>query len=113
MTIRFPITAIVSILHRLSGVFLFLLIPLFLSVLADSLKTPENFLSIHHYLSQPASKLVLLVIFFALFYHMFAGIRHLLMDAGVGEKLTQARVSAVFTLLAAVTVTALLGVRLW
>lgn len=113
LTFRFPITAIASILHRISGFILFLLIPLFLGLLAVSLKDPEGFSAIHRCLSHPLAKLTIFAFLLALFYHLLAGIRHLAMDAGVGEKLPQARFSAGLVMCLAIVLTALLGIYLW
>ena len=49
----------------------------------------------------------------ALFYHLLAGIRHLVMDAGIGEGLIQARLSAALTMLLAGLLTAWMGIYLW
>ncbi|MES2997736.1 MAG: succinate dehydrogenase, cytochrome b556 subunit [Pseudomonadota bacterium] len=113
LTLRFPITAIASILHRLSGFILFLLIPIFLGLCAISLKSPEGFFVVRSCLTHPLSKSLILVILLALFYHLFAGIRHLLMDAGVGENLLQARFSAWLVMAIAIVLTALMGIYLW
>jgi len=113
LTIRFPVTAIASILHRISGVILFLLIPAFLWIFAISLKSPEGFFVVRRYLTCPLSKLVLLAVLLTLFYHLLAGIRHLFMDAGIGEGLTQARFSAQCIGIVAILVTVLMGIYLW
>jgi succinate dehydrogenase / fumarate reductase, cytochrome b subunit len=113
LTLRFPITAIASILHRVSGFILFLLIPLFLGLLSVSLKSPEGFFIVHGCLTHLLTKLIILAFLLALFYHALAGIRHLVMDAGVGENLTQARFSAGLVMGLAVGLTALMGIYLW
>lgn len=113
LTLRFPITAIASILHRISGFVLFLLIPLFLTLLSVSLKNPEGFFIAHNCLTHPLTKFILLALLFALFYHLLAGIRHLVMDAGIGENLIQARFSAGLVMCLAVILTALMGIYLW
>lgn len=113
LTIRFPITAIVSILHRISGFFLFLVIPVFLAVMALTLQSPEAFFTVHTCFAHPLTKLILLAFLFALFYHLFAGIRHLFMDAGMGEELKPARFSAGLVMVLAILLTALMGIYLW
>ena len=113
LTIRFPITAIASILHRLSGFFLFLMIPAFLAVLALSLRGPEAFFTVHTCFQHPLIKLILLGFLLALFYHLLAGIRHLLMDAGVAEELKPARLSAGLVIALAILATGLMGIYLW
>ncbi len=113
LTIRFPITAIASILHRISGFILFLFIPIFLGLLAVSLKSPDGFFIIYSALTHPLTKLIILALLFALFYHLLAGIRHLIMDAGMAENLPQARFSAGLVMCLAIVSTALMGIYLW
>ncbi len=113
LTIRFPLTAIASILHRLSGFFLFLLIPLFLGVMNLSLRSPEDFFTLHTCLTHFLTKSLLLIFLAALFYHLLAGIRHLLMDTGIGEGLIPARFSAGLTILLTALLTGWMGIYLW
>jgi succinate dehydrogenase / fumarate reductase, cytochrome b subunit len=113
LTIRFPITAIASILHRVSGFILFLFVPLFLGLLSVSLKSREGFFTIQRCITHPLSKLIILGGLLTLFYHLLAGIRHLMMDAGAGENLTQARFSAGLVMCLAVALTVLMGIFLW
>ena len=80
MSIRFPITAIASILHRISGVFLFLAIPTMLWALQSSLESADGVAQVQDCISSPIDKLLLLAIIAGLIYHLVAGVRHLLMD---------------------------------
>lgn len=105
--LRFPITAIVSILHRLSGLWLFLGIPLLLWFLERSLKAPVYFRSLQHTVSGIWWQLIIWSLIAALIYHILAGLRHLLMDMGMGESKVAGRFSAYFVLVAFV---ALLGI---
>lgn len=82
--IAFPITAIVSIAHRISGFFLFLTIPFLLYVLSSSYASEESFNIITGWLSDYLWLISLIILAFV--YHLCAGIRHLLMDIGIGEK---------------------------
>lgn len=113
LTLRFPITAIASILHRVSGFILFLFIPLFLGLIDASLQSPEGFFLVRRSLTCTLTKLIILSLLLALFYHLFAGIRHLIMDTGLGENLTPARFSAGLVMCLAVIFTALMGIYLW
>lgn len=113
LTISFPITAIVSILHRISGFFLFLVIPVFLALMALTLQSPEAFFTVHTCFVHPVTKFIILGFLLALFYHIFAGIRHLLMDAGVAEELKSARFSAGLVIVLSIALTGLLGIYLW
>lgn len=84
-TIKLPITSYVSILHRVSGVVLFLAVALMLWVLDMSLDSEQSFQSLKECLSSPIAQFVIWAALAALAYHIVAGIRHLIMDLGVGE----------------------------
>ena len=84
-TIKLPITSYVSILHRVSGVVLFLAVALMLWVLDMSLASEQSFKSLKECLSSPIVQTVIWATLAALAYHVVAGIRHLIMDLGVGE----------------------------
>lgn len=82
---RLPITAWASITHRASGVFLFAGMAVLLWALDASLAGPESFADLQQSLSHPLLKLVLWAVVAGLIYHSLAGIKHLVMDMGVGE----------------------------
>ncbi|QLH44125.1 MAG: succinate dehydrogenase, cytochrome b556 subunit [Coxiellaceae bacterium] len=109
---RFPVTAIVSILHRISGVILFLLIPLLLWALSKSLTSAEDFQAMQETLSRPLPMIILWLILAALFYHLIAGIRHLIMDLGYGETMKAARRSAYIIMVITVILLILAGIWL-
>ncbi|MFP5384169.1 MAG: succinate dehydrogenase, cytochrome b556 subunit [Gammaproteobacteria bacterium] len=109
-TIQFPLPAIVSLLHRISGFALFGLVPLVLWAWQQSLASPEAFAALG---DSVLFKLALIITLAGTVYHTLAGFRHLVADAGVGESLPAARASAIVTLgLSAVLVVAL-GVWIW
>ena len=112
-TIHFPITAIASILHRISGILLFLYMPFMLWLLDQSLNSSAHFLNIQSHLSEPLMKGLIWVFFAALFYHLVAGIRHLLMDLHIGETLEAGRLGARLTMVISAILTLLIGVWLW
>lgn len=112
-TIKLPITAIVSILHRVSGCFLFAGAAVLVWMLQTSLSSPEGFESIAAALATPACKIALWVVLSALIYHTCMGVRHLVMDFGVGESLEGGRRGAVIALVVAIVFIALAGVWLW
>ena len=113
LSMRFPLTAIASILHRLSGFFFFFFFFFIFSLIFSLLGSPEGFFSLHACLTHFFIKFLLLIFLAALFYHLLAGIRHLVMDAGIGEGLIQARLSAALTMLLAGLLTAWMGIYLW
>lgn len=113
MTIRFPVTAIISILHRVSGVVLFLLIPGLLYALQMSLASPESFAKLADCLRLPAMKFAVFLTMLSLLYHLVAGIRHLFMDFGFGETLASGRASAYLVLIIVAILGVLVGIKLW
>lgn len=92
--IRLPVPGFVSILHRVSGAGLFLLLPFLLCLLQLSLGTPENFQSFKSIVGHPLAKLVLFGLCWAYVHHFCAGIRFLLLDLHIGIEKQQARASA-------------------
>ncbi len=99
--IRFPIGAIASIAHRVSGVLLFIALPVLAALLDASLRSEAGFASVRGLLSSPLALVVSGVLAWALVHHVLAGIRHLLMDVGIGGELERARASARLVLFAA------------
>jgi succinate dehydrogenase / fumarate reductase cytochrome b subunit len=113
-SIRQPLPAIVSILHRISGALLFLIgIPLLLWVVQRSLASPEAWAQMRATLSHPVSKLVLVVLTWAYLHHLIAGIRHLVMDLHWGMDLKSARTSSAVTMVLALLLTLAVAVKLW
>ena len=109
--IRMPITAIVSILHRLSGFLLFLLLPVVIYGLGLSLKNTESFQAILDLLNTPIFQLLFLMILATVFYHLIAGMRFLLMDLDIGHDLKVARASAWLVIIMAVCLFAWLTIK--
>ena len=112
-TIRLPITAYVSILHRVSGVVLLGGILLLMWLLDQSLGSRESYQSLREILQLPLMKLVLWAVLAALSYHLVMGIRHLLMDLGIGETLQGGKAGARIALVLAIILIILAGVWLW
>ncbi len=114
MKIKFPIPAIVSILHRISGVILFICVPLLLLALDCSLDSAQGFLYIKSIIiGNIAGEVILWLILSAIAYHLLAGIRHLMMDWGAFETLQGARFSSVAVFILFFIAIILLGVWLW
>ncbi len=86
-TMRLPITAWASITHRATGVLLFIGMALLLAALDASLRSPESFSSLQACLSSPLARFVIWGILVALIYHTLAGIKHMIMDFGIGESM--------------------------
>ena len=104
-TIRLPINAVVSILHRASGMGLFLALPLILLAFKTSLDSPSSYFLLSDILDRWYVKLILIGLSWAFFHHFFAGIRHLLQDIHWMTSLQKARFSSRIVLwLVAITV---------
>ncbi|CDZ75891.1 Succinate dehydrogenase cytochrome b556 subunit [Legionella massiliensis] len=112
-TMKFPAMAIASILHRISGLVMFLLLPYVLYLLHLSLKSAESFGQFQQMLTSPYCKLLLWAFTVALVYHLLAGIRHMIMDLGYGESVCAGRRSAVLVIALAVILTIFLGIWIW
>lgn len=92
---RLPLAGIVSILHRVSGVLLFLVgMPLALYLLQLSLSSEQGFASFQAFLSGFFPRLILLVLFWGFFHHLCAGIRYLVLDLHIGTEKEQALLSS-------------------
>ena len=89
-----PITAITSIAHRISGVLLFLSIPIVIWMLERSLHSPQGYEQVISLFDSGLVKLMTLLIAWSVAHHLFAGIRFLLIDFDIGVTLETARKSA-------------------
>lgn len=112
-TVRFPLTAISSIFHRVTGVLLFLGLPFLLYLLASSLHSDSSFVAVQALLAHGWSKFILWLVLTAAGYHVLAGIRHILMDFGFAESFQAGSRTAMVMMLLAALVAVLLGVWLW
>ncbi len=92
--IKLPAMGLVSILHRLSGVLLVLAIPMFAHLFHQSLTGPEGFAATTATLASLPMRLVLLLLAWSYLHHLFAGIRYLALDLGLGLEREAARRSA-------------------
>lgn len=112
-TIKFPVPAIASIIHRISGIGLFLALPIVLWMLDRSLASPESFVDLQEQLSAPLARFVVWSIVSMFIYHLVAGIKHLLMDLGIGETLQGGRNGAFIALAVSAVLIAIAGVWIW
>lgn len=117
---RLPLAGIVSILHRVSGFLMFLLLPFVIWLFDVSLSSE---ISYERFTSAFVAglwvfpdwfvKLVALALIWAYLHHLIAGLRHLWMDARHAVSKEFGRSSALFTLAASVALTLLLGAKLF
>lgn len=108
-SIRLPIPGIVSILHRLSGVALFVCLPLLLWLFAGTLSSESAFASYQAWVSNPLVILILIGLLWAYLHHSLAGVRFLLLDAHKGLELQTARTTAKGVFVAAIVLTVLIA----
>lgn len=101
LAIRQPIGAVTSILHRLTGVLLFLLLPVAAWLLELSLRGPAGYARAGAWLEGAVGQLLLVLLAWIVFHHLFAGIRFLLLDLDWGLARAPARRMAWVATLAA------------
>lgn len=110
---HFPLPAITSILHRISGVLLFIGVGFLLYGLHLSLSGEEGFGAVQQVMQSFLARLILWGILSSLAYHLVAGVRHLIMDLGVGETLEGGRLGSQIVIVVSVILIVLAGVWVW
>jgi succinate dehydrogenase / fumarate reductase cytochrome b subunit len=111
--IRLPLPGWVSILHRVSGLVLFLAVVWLLFMLDRSLASEAGFDAMRRYAGLPLVKLSLLALAWAYCHHFCAGIRFLFLDLDKGADKATARATSVAVFVASLALTAWLGWKLW
>ena len=98
--INLPVSALISITHRLSGMYVFFItLPLMLALIYFSTESEDSFKNLSLFLKDYKFILSLIVLSFCiLWYHILSGVRHLIMDAHIGESLLASKYSAIFTI---------------
>ena len=98
--INLPVSALISITHRLSGMYVFFItLPLMLVLIYFSTESEDSFNELSLFLKNYKFILGLIVFSFCiLWYHILSGVRHLIMDAHIGESLIASKYSAIFTI---------------
>jgi succinate dehydrogenase / fumarate reductase cytochrome b subunit len=95
---RLPVAGIISILHRISGFLMFLLLPFVLYLLDRSLTSVGTFNAFKEFTSHWYVKVVILALIWAYLHHFIAGIRHLFMDVHIGLEKESGRNTAIAVL---------------
>lgn len=113
MQIRLPVPGIISIMHRISGAVLFLLIPLLLWLFQASLESQVTFAEFRSVVAHPLMKLLLLGLLWGYLHHLLAGLRHLFLDLDLGTELATARLTSMIVLASGIVLTLAVGVALW
>jgi len=113
MQIRLPITAVMSIAHRVTGILLFLALPYLIYVLEQTLQNEQSFAFVRESLDSIPVKIILIVLAWSFLHHLLAGIRYLLLDIDIGVELRPARSSAWLVIFLALILTSVvIGVGL-
>ena len=112
-TIKFPPSAISSILHRVTGVAMFFALLFVIWAWAVSVQSPEGFANVQAIMDGFFGKFVAIGTASALTYHILGGLRHVVMDLGHWEELESGNTSAKATIALWIVLTVVLGVALW
>ena len=117
---RLPLAGVVSILHRVSGLLMFALLPFIIWLFDKSLSSEISYDTFSSAFVAgigvvPAwfVKLVVLALTWAFLHHAIAGVRHVWMDMTHSVSKEQGRSSAVVTLVSSLVLTVLLGAKLF
>jgi len=94
LKITLPVSGVVSIAHRISGLLLVIALPFLIYAFQLSVSSPESYHHIQAALQQPWSKAILVVLIWSFSHHFFAGIRFLLIDIDIGVTRSAARLGA-------------------
>ena len=109
----FPLPALTSIAHRITGVALFVGLVFLMYGLDLSLQSEEGFNQAKALMDSFLAKLIIWGVVSALLYHLVAGIKHLIMDTGVGETLEGGLLAAKATIAISAVLIVLAGVWIW
>src|SRR5262245_31603420 len=110
---RFPVTAITSITHRITGVVLFAATAFLLYVLDLALRSPQSYARALEILAAPTGKLVMLITLAMLIFHIIAGIRHIVMDFHLADSLEAGRAGSQLVIVLSLVLMVVAGFWLW
>ncbi|TDF42007.1 succinate dehydrogenase, cytochrome b556 subunit [Alteromonadaceae bacterium M269] len=112
-TISFPPSAIASILHRISGVGMFVAMVFIIWAWATALNSSEGFDLVREVMGGIIGKIITIGTISLLIYHVIVGIRHVIMDMGHWEELKAGNTSAIVSFILWAVSTLVVGVVLW
>lgn len=117
---KLPLAGIVSILHRASGLVMFVLLPFIIWMFDTSLSSEISYSQFVSVFTNGTGllpgwfyKLVALALIWSYLHHSIAGVRHLWMDATHAVTKEFGRQSAIFTLAVSLVLTFALGLKLF
>ena len=112
-TVKFPITAKASILHRVSGIIVFIALAIFLSLLSCSLSSQPDFNRVAGYFDNFLIEFVMWGCLTGLAYHAVFGVRHMIQDLGYWEEMDTASLSAKGGFIVTAVLSLLAGILVW
>jgi len=110
---RLPWAGKVSILHRISGAALFLMLPFLLYLLDQSLASEVSYQKFQAITGHILVKMICLGLIWAFLHHFCAGIRYLLLDLEIGVEKVDANRSAILVFFLGLALTAVVGLKLF
>jgi len=110
---KFPLPALTSIAHRITGVMLFVGLVFLMYGLDLSLSSEQGFAEAKALFDNALVKFIIWGVVSALLYHLVAGVKHLIMDLGVGETIEGGELGAQITIVLSVVLIVLAGVWIW
>jgi succinate dehydrogenase / fumarate reductase, cytochrome b subunit len=110
---RLPLAGKVSILHRVSGLLLFIALPFILYLLDQSLTSEISFDAFKGFLANPIVKIIALVLSWAYLHHFCAGIRFLLLDTHVAVNKEGGKQTAMIVLVVSLVLTLAMALKLF
>jgi succinate dehydrogenase / fumarate reductase cytochrome b subunit len=110
---RLPWAGKVSILHRISGAVLFLLLPFILYLFDQSLASELSYQNFQAFTGNVLVKMICLGLIWSFLHHFCAGIRYLLLDLEIGVEKSESNRSAIIVLIVGIALTAVVGLKLF
>ena len=113
LAFSFPLAAIVSITHRVTGVILFVGVAFALYALDMALASPEGFAAAQQLIAQPLGRFIRLGLIAALEFHILTALKHILMHFHLGDSVAAARRGSVIVIVLTIISTGFIGAILW
>lgn len=113
MKYRLPWAGKVSILHRVSGLLMFVLIPFVLYLFEQSITSEVSFVKFQTFMAYPIIKLIILALVWAFLHHFCAGIRFLMLDLHKGIDKAASAKTAISVLVVSLSLTAVCAAKLF
>ncbi len=110
---RLPWAGKVSILHRISGAALFLLLPFILYLFVQRVASELSYQKFQAFTGNILVKIICLGLIWCFLHHFCAGIRYLLLDLEIGVEKSEANRSAIVVLVVGLALTAVVGLKMF